>query len=185
MPPARLVLLAGADDWTRVVAAHAMAEAALNHRLAGAGEQRPLARVHRALPLGGTRASRLGIADALDLLPDQELRFLRRLDVLRADAVADAAALTFSIGARRDRQPEAARDRFDRECLAPLELLLGRQLEVAAAQLGQAVLIGAAVVLAGARRRDDPHGRADAPSLEALRSAVEACIATIPRAGSG
>ena len=80
----------------------------------------------------------------------------------------------FSLVGRRGRQPEAARARFDHECLAPLELLLDRPLDVAPDRLGHAVLIGAPW-WCSPRARRAPNGQ------DGSRIGVSIDVAAAPR----
>jgi hypothetical protein len=84
------------DDWSFVIKTHALAESAVSFLLVQhIGEDR-LQHVIARLDLGDTRAGKLKFIKALDLLPSDCLRFIRKLLEIRNSLVHDIGMVSFS-----------------------------------------------------------------------------------------
>ena len=90
-----LIDLAHEDDWSFVIKAHALVEAAVSHQLASVLDPR-LRPVFDGLELSDARAGKIAFARALELNSSKERRFIRRFSELRNSLVHDISRVSFT-----------------------------------------------------------------------------------------
>lgn len=83
------------DDWSFVVKAHALIEAATSQLLTHHTGDARLARVFERLELSNTQVGRLAFLKALDLLSDRERGFVRHFSELRNRLVHNVHSVRF------------------------------------------------------------------------------------------
>lgn len=83
------------DDWSFVIKGHAVVEAAITHLLVGRLDS-TMAPFAERLPLGG-RQGKLELVTAFKLLPDDCVRFIRRLAELRNTLIHGKSAFRFEL----------------------------------------------------------------------------------------
>jgi hypothetical protein len=106
-----LLRLLKEDDWSFVIKAHALVEAAVSQLLTHhAGDSR-LAKIFEQLEHANTQTGKLAFIKALQLLTDAERRFLREFAELRNDLVHNVHNVRFRFAdyiAEMDRNQQAA-----------------------------------------------------------------------------
>ena len=95
------------DDWSFVVKIHALLESAVTYALETAVEQLAMREFVGRLSLSG-RASKLALAELLDLLTRDQISFIRMLSQIRNACVHDVRNVSFSFA----KFPKADADRF-------------------------------------------------------------------------
>lgn len=95
LPVGFLDALRAEDDWSFVIKGHALLEAAVTHLLVISTDPR-LGAPFAQLELSGVRAGKLAFASALELLGENERRFVRRFSELRNSLVHDVRNVTFT-----------------------------------------------------------------------------------------
>ena len=100
------------DDWSFVIKTHAVLEAAVTHLLAGALNEPRLVPFLARLELSGTTIGKLPVVKALELLGDEERRFVRSMSELRNDLVHDIRNLGFTFKTHVERMDRATLVRF-------------------------------------------------------------------------
>lgn len=93
LPPGFLEGLSAEDDWSFVVKAHALLEAALTTVLVAKSDPR-LADTFRKLQMGG-RTGKVSLAEALELLDRPSVQFLTQFSELRNRLLHDVRNVTF------------------------------------------------------------------------------------------
>jgi hypothetical protein len=96
LPAGFLGNLAREEDWSFVIKAHALVEAAVSHLIAANIGDVRLAPVFQRLELSNDDTGKLAFAKGLDLLDPQERRFVRTLSQLRNLLVHNVGNVTFS-----------------------------------------------------------------------------------------
>lgn len=177
LPPGFTRELVEGDDWAYVVKAHALLEMAVSQRLLHGADPR-LAKIFRAMPLGGTRSSKLACADALGLLDGRSIELIRRLVELRAHLVHEEGGIAFSLSGHLRALPGHVLDRWA-ELTSRLVALTRDEAEsgswpwLLTEQPKAAVTLAIYAVLAQADTGGGAGGKADAMVLlGALRDAV-------------
>jgi hypothetical protein len=87
------------DDWSFVIKGHAVVEAAVTHLLVSAVKEKRLEPFFSRLELSGTTIGKVAVAKLLDLLPENERRFIRSLSEMRNDLVHDVRNVGFTFRA--------------------------------------------------------------------------------------
>ncbi len=107
LPSGFLLELRKEGDWSFIIKAHAFLEAALSHVLAEAAGKRDLEAVFSHVDMSDRDKGKLVFAEALDVLGEDERRFVRKLSELRNMLVHNISNIEFNISKyvnRLDRQ---------------------------------------------------------------------------------
>jgi hypothetical protein len=106
-------LLAG-DDWSFVIKAHAVLEAAVTYLLTTAVNDERLRPFFARLELAGATIGKLVVVKALglDFIEDTDRRFIRSLSELRNDLVHDIRQASFTFADHVDRMDEKTLKQF-------------------------------------------------------------------------
>jgi len=89
-------LLKSSDDWTFVIKAHALLEAALTHFLVLELERQELTEIFANIEMSNARTGKVAFAKELGLLDKVGRRFVRKFSELRNHLVHDVHNTTFS-----------------------------------------------------------------------------------------
>jgi hypothetical protein len=95
LPSGFLRQLLAESDWSFVIKAHAVVEAAITQLLVAATRDPRLTSVFERLPLGG-RTGKVAFVKAMGLIDDAAIRFATRLSEVRNRAVHDVRSLDFT-----------------------------------------------------------------------------------------
>jgi hypothetical protein len=85
------------DDWSLIIKMHALVEALISHLLMHAIGDPRLLRFFERLELGNVQTGKLVLAGTLELLDQNERRFIRLLSELRNRLVHDIRNVTFNL----------------------------------------------------------------------------------------
>lgn len=96
LSPGFLEGLVKADDWSQVIKSHAVLEAALGTLVRHSLDER-IQPLFDNLPFAGGRTTKLGMVEALDLLPESALQFLRWHSGIRNRLVHDVKHLDLDL----------------------------------------------------------------------------------------
>jgi hypothetical protein len=111
LPAGFLEGLVEEDDWSFVIKAHAVVEAALTHLLSSSTDSR-LSAVFRRLPFAGGEASKLGAGTSLELIDELSRDLARRLAELRNLLVHNVSHLSFALEPHFFQMPDTDRRAF-------------------------------------------------------------------------
>jgi hypothetical protein len=95
-PQDSLINLVSHDDWSFIIKAHALIEAAVTFALTSVIDER-LGRIFAMLELGKSETGKLEFAKALGLLSSEQRGFIRVLSKLRNTLAHDARYLNFTL----------------------------------------------------------------------------------------
>lgn len=96
LPSKFLARLTDEGDWSFVIKAHALVEAALSHLLAAAVRDRRVTRIFQRLETSNETIGKLAFIKAMGLLPDRQLKFVKHLAELRNQLVHDVSNTGFT-----------------------------------------------------------------------------------------
>ena len=96
LPIGFLMSLEKEDDWSFVIKAHALIEAATTHLLVVSTGDTRLASVFKMLELSNTRTGKYAFINALDLVDSHMKRFIRKFSELRNLLVHEISNVSFS-----------------------------------------------------------------------------------------
>lgn len=111
IPPGFLEHLEEEDDWSFVIKAHALIEAAVTQMVIGANDPR-VAEIFRKLALGGGRTGKLAFAEGLGLVDRSQRVFIDKFSELRNTLVHDIRRVSFSFGDYFAKLPPSERLRW-------------------------------------------------------------------------
>lgn len=108
LPASFLQALLAEDDWSFVIKLHALCESALAHHLTNRLAAPSLGESIAKLNTSGGRASKIGFAEALGLITDDQVKYLRRMSELRNSVVHDVRNASFTFAGLRAKMGDAA-----------------------------------------------------------------------------
>jgi hypothetical protein len=98
LPKGFIAGLVQEDDWSFVIKAHALVEAALTNQLSASVDER-LTSVFEQLELSDSRKGKIAFSKALGLLDSNQRKFIRFLSELRNELVHDVRRVAFDLNA--------------------------------------------------------------------------------------